>query len=234
MPGPQTIITAGEVVRYSPESSKFPPQAVQPHIFRKERAFVRAFLGHDFYQLLLADLEDVTELQAWSPLAQYNTGDVVDYFGMTLKSLVDNNSVNPCEDPGATNWELMRKFQSECFENLWQQGLREHLAYTIMASAIDHTTFPAGARGVVEWVDDASSSRSASNSTFFARKNKLLSDASEALENLKEWIYREHTDTESVCDFSEMLWLKGCTTKPGIHRARRFHFQNKRTQRRQW
>lgn len=218
------------MVKYSPESSKFPPQAVQPHIFRKERAFVRAFLGHEFHQLLIADLEDVSALQAWSPAKQYSTGDVVDYFGMTLKSLVNTNSVNPCDDTEGTSWQLMRKFQSDCYENLWVQGLREYLAYTVMAAAIDHTTFPAGARGVVEWVDDASSSRSASNSTFVARKNKLLSDASEALENLKEWVYREHTDADTLCDFSEMLWLKSCTTKPGIHRGRRFHFQNKRTQ----
>lgn len=228
------MITAGEVVKYSPESSKFPPGAVQPHIFRKERAFVRAFLGNDFYQLLLADLTDVSAMQAWSPNKSYSTGDVVDYFGMTLESLADANTVNPCEDTDGASWASVQKFQSACYQSLWEQGMREHLAYTIMAASIDHTTFPAGARGLVEWVDDASGSRSASNFAFVARKNKLLADASEALENLKEYIYREHTDTESTCDFSELLWLKGCTTKPGIHRGRRFHFMNKRTQRRQW
>lgn len=210
------------MVRYSPESQKFPPNAALPHIERKEKAFARSFLGADFYQTLLGDLVDTSGMQAWSPAKVYTTGNIVDYFGMALKSLEASNSVNPCEDIAGESWEAVKKFTSDCYETMWAEGLRDYLAYTVMASAIDHTTFPASAKGVGEWVDDASGLRSASYSIFVARKNKLLSDASEALENLRDWMYRKHSEGE--CDFSGVLWLQGCSTKPKAHRGRRFHF----------
>lgn len=221
------------MVRYSPESQKFPPNAALPHIERKEKAFARSFLGVDFYQALLGDLVDTAGMKAWSPATTYSQGDIVDYFGMVLKSLVATNSVNPCEDVAGESWEAVKKFTSDCYETMWAEGLRDYLAYTVMASAIDHTTFPASAKGVGEWSDDASGLRSASYNIFVARKNKLLSDASEALENLKDWLRREHDDADSLCDFSDVLWIQDCRKKPPFSRGRRFHFAN-RNKKQQW
>lgn len=222
-----TLISPGEVIRWSPESSKFPPSIVAPHILRKEQTLARSFLGLDFYDAIKADKVDISGKTAWVPGTSYPTGAIVDYFGLVLKSLADANTTNPCEDTDGTKWEEVRKFTSDCFENIWLQGLRDYLAYTVMAAALDHSTFPASGKGVAEWVDDASGSRSASYQVFVSRKNKLLADASESLENLKLWMYREHIDTESACDFSDCLYIKGCSRKPGIHRGRRFHFTNR-------
>jgi len=194
---------------------------------------VRAFLGRDFYEAMKLDLVDITGKVAWNPSTTYAVDDIVDYFGFLLKSLVGSNTLNPCEDAEGTSWQVLEKFQSECNQGIWENGMREYLACSIMASTLDHTTFPAGARGVTEWLDDAANSRSASQGILSARKQKLISDATEWLEALKDYVYREHIDEESNCDFSEMLFIKGCTTTRGIHRPRRFHFLNsKRTQNR--
>jgi len=218
----QTLITAWEVVKYSPEADNTPTANVQPHIFQKEQAFARKVLGDDFYQLLIADLVDHGDVNAWDKSATYNTGDVVEYYGLTLKSLQDANTINPCEDTGGTWWAETQKFTTPCFESLWVLYLRRYLAFLIMADALEYTTYPSGARGVSERFDEALGVKSASWQIFAARKQRLLQDAGEILENMKSYMVKQHElwkeDNTTGCDFSKAGFV-ACDVSPSTFRG---------------
>jgi len=219
----QTIMTAGEGVRHSPETSKFPPSLISPHIYQKEQTLVRQVLGQDFYDLLVADLVSYTGLTTWSPSQTYSTGAFVDFYGLILKSLVDGNTVHPCEDTAGTNWAAARRFNTDCYEDLWAWYLRPYLSAVIMASALDYATYPAGAKGVVEWADDASGARSASMPVFLARKTKLLNDAAEILENMKAYMIKQ--DNDGTCDFSTVPFVDCNNPRVTKTPRRRFLFR---------
>ena len=227
---PTTIITPGEVVRYSPESGKYPPQMVERHIFRKEQKFARECLGFDFYDLLIADLKDWSNIKAWVSGTSYATGDLVNYYGLIIESKVDSNNNNPCEDTGGTYWMLADKFNTACYQTLWENYMRDYLAFSVMATSLDHTTYPVSAKGAQEWAQEGSGSgsKSASYQVFVGRKNKLLNDAADILENMKSWVLREHNDADSSCDFSEVLFVKQCIGACNTPRqSRTFHFRAK-------
>lgn len=221
------LITPGEVITAAPESSKFPAALLEPHIQRKEDTLSRTCLGRTFYDLLLADVVDYGTLSIWKASGTYAEDEYVDYYGLILKSKVADNSTNPCDDDG-TNWEVAAKFGTACYESLWTLYLKPYLAFTVMASALDYATFPAGAKGVVEWVDDQTGAKSASMAVLNARKSKLLSDAAEVMDNMKDWMIRETQDTTSTCDFSDVPFVSnecGPACAPR-HLKRRFAFND--------
>lgn len=201
----ETLITAWEVVKYSPESDKFPTGLVQPHIYPKERTFRRVYLGKEFYDLLLADKVDYGVVEEWDATATYASGDYVDYFGTTLVSLTSGNNTQPCEDQAGEFWEEPDKFTTECYQNLWELYLRQYLAYYIIPAALPHATYPSGGKGVTEWIDDGSmrqgaGSKSASQGVLASRLNILQNEANEILQNMRDWM-NDQNDA-GTCDFS--------------------------------
>jgi hypothetical protein len=139
------------------------------HIRRKERRFAREFLGKDYYDLLIADLIDYAGTDEYDSGTTYNQNDTVLYFGAILKSLVNANDTAPCDDDG-TKWEVAPKFQTECYQNLWTDYLREYLALYIAAEVIDYTTYPLGNKGVLEFVEDQSGMKTAGTRGFQGMK----------------------------------------------------------------
>lgn len=227
-----TLITAAEVVRYSNESENFPPQKVANFIFQKEQRLVRTLFGRDFWALLLADKVDYGDVQPWKSSETYASGDYVEYYGLTLKSLVDSNTEEPCEDTDGSNWEVAEKFASACYKTLWNDYLKFYLSWIIMAAAIEHSTYPVGGKGVTVWRDDRTGTASASPEVVNQRKAKLHNDAAEVLENMKAWMYYVYNVLDSnnadYCDFSEVKFLDGCDALPVEHRGRRIMLKNKR------
>lgn len=224
----QTIITPGEVVRHSPESSKYPPQSVAKFIFPIEEELARTCLGFDFYDMLIDDLKDWSGIKAWVSGTSYALGDLVNYYGLIIESKVVDNTNNPCEDTQGQYWALAAKFSDACYETLYTRYLRDYLAFMVMQSSLEYTTYPASAMGVQEWMKEGSGSgsKSASRQTFVARKNKSLNDASRILENMKAWMLRQHNDTESSCDFSKVLFIQQCAGSCDAPRqSRRFFFR---------
>ena len=229
----QTIITPGEVVRHSPESSKYPPQSVEKFIFPIEEELARTCLGFDFYDLLIDDLKDWSGIKAWVSGTSYALGDLVNYYGLIIESKVADNTNNPCEDTQGQYWALAAKFSDTCYETLYTRYLRDYLAFMVMQSSLEYTTYPASAMGVQEWMKEGSGSgsKSASRQTFVARKNKALNDAARILENMKSWMLREHSNTNSSdCDFSKVLFIQQCTgTCDAPRQSRRFFFRRQVT-----
>lgn len=212
------LITAWEVIRYSPASDKFPPGEVEPHIFQTEFAFARKYFGITLYNVLVAALVDYGKPDEWDATATYDADDIVVYFGSVLKSLVGSNTTNPCEDDG-TKWAVAEKFSTACYEDLWNIHLRDYLAFLVMSTALDYSTYKITAKGAIEFFDDESGIRTAGYKSFSNLKTKLIHDAEERLENMK--CYME----DSSCDFSDALFL--CDdTKTFRRRTRRFIFKH--------
>lgn len=218
---PTTIITAWEIVKHSPLSNQMDTGKICEHIRRKERRFAREFLGKDYYDLLIADLIDYTGTAEYDSETTYSEGDNVLYFGTILQSKKNGNNTNPCDDDG-TNWEIAPKFNSACYNALWLDYLREYLALYIAAEVIDYTTFPIGNKGVLEFVEDQSGMKTAGTHGFQGMKKKLLNDADEALENLKDYL----RDYEGDCDYDEIEWADGCRTRhTRPNHSRKIHFR---------
>lgn len=204
----RTLITPYEVVLLSPESNKFPPQWTEPHIYSKEQTLRRVYLGKDFYDALLDDLVDFGVVGKWDVSTTYASGDYVDYFGTTLQSIQADNTTQPCDDPENAYWIEPDKFETGCYQLLWEQYLGPYLANYIMAASIEHPTYPTGAKGTTEWTDDAemrqgAGVRSASQAVLSSRVKKLQNDANEILQNMQEWI-KDQNDA-GTCDFSAAL-----------------------------
>lgn len=216
---PQTIITAWEVVRYSPASDNYPTAKIANLIYRKEIRFARDWLGKDFYDLLIADLVDYGVVPEWSAAATYADGDYIDYFGTVLESLTDDNTTAPCDDDG-TDWRIAPKFATACYENLYTLHLREYLALHVMASSLDYQTYSIGAKGPVEWISEDSGTKSAGKDVFQSVKRKMIADSLEVLENMRQWMEEQHED--ETCDFSDSLVIAnacgGSQIKPAVRR----------------
>jgi len=205
---PQTIITAWEVVKYSPASDNYPTGKIAEQVYQKEIRFARDWLGKDFYDLLVADLVDYGTVEKWSSTGTYANGDFVDYFGTILKSLADVNQTAPCDDDG-TKWRVADKFQTGCYENLWKLFLRRYLALYILSGVLDYQTYNIGAKGPTEWISEDTGTKSAGKNAFQSVKRKLIADSHEVLQNMAEWMEEEHE--AGNCDFSESLVIQnGC------------------------
>lgn len=219
-----TLITAWEVVKYSPESDKFPAAYVGKHIYRKEQYVRRDVLGKDFYDAMLADLVDFGEPEEWSSLATYASGDYVKYFDTILQSTLDDNAIEPC----VSGWVEPDKFETECYNLLWVDGdLRGYLAFLIIADAVVHPTYPSGAKGVTEWISEGNgsdSARSAKQNIVAGKQTTLRKEADEILANLKEWVKDKLED--DLCEiFEDLKFIADCGN-PTISNSRRIAFRN--------
>ena len=80
------VITAWEVIKYSPLSDKYPPGEVEPHIFTSEQTFKRLYFS-TFWDTLVADLVSHGKLTEYDSNSSYSTGDFVIYTGSVFRKL---------------------------------------------------------------------------------------------------------------------------------------------------
>lgn len=187
-----SLITAWEVVRYSPEDDNFPTSKVEPFIETTEETLRRKWLGEDFYDTLLADKTSYTAT-VWDATATYSQDDYVDYYGVILRSKTNSNTTAPCDDDG-TDWAEVNKFDTLCYNTLWTKYLRRYLAFIIMSKALKATTYPAGSKGVVKYIDDQAGTMGVSAKELESKVSALLKEADEILENMQEWIKDTYSD----------------------------------------
>jgi hypothetical protein len=224
----QTLISAWEVVKYSPESNKFPTAYVEPHIYHKEQQVAREYLGLDFWDLLLADKVDYGLVENWDDTTTYASGDYVDYYGTVLESIQDDNTVDPVNDLANDYWIEAPKFETACYQSLWEVGgLRDFLAFFIIVEAFQSTTNPAGGKGLTEWIDDGgqrdgAGSRSASASTQQNRINGIRGQAEVRQKNMQIWMIRQHE--AETCLFTDALPIASCYIKP-VQQPRRIAYR---------
>lgn len=146
-----TIISAYEVVRNAPVKESFPTKYVCDHIYVNEFSLFEDCLGLDLYNALIADLKSISNIDEYDIQNTYNEGDEVVYDGCVFVSLNDNNTA----DPGNINyWKVRDKFNSECFQNLWDYHLKQLLSFAIILPAIGYATYQAGGNGLMEIIND--------------------------------------------------------------------------------
>jgi len=147
----KTLLTALELIRHSPLTKDFPPSKLCPIIEAAEESiFEDCALGVDLYEALLDALTDVpANTKEWNVARIYAQGDIATYYGTVIKSLTDNNSLNPC----VSGWEVVPKFTSECINEFWCK-LRLYLSYFIVAENVTILTYELGGKGTTKWSDD--------------------------------------------------------------------------------
>lgn len=148
------MLTALELIRKAPVSKDFPPTKICPIIEASEsEIFESCALGVDFYEALLEDLVDNTGVSKYNPATSYSVDAKVDYYGAILKSKINTNTTDPCQDTLGTAWEVVPKFQTECVNDIWHT-MSLFLAYRITAENTTIWTYNLGAKGTTKYSDD--------------------------------------------------------------------------------
>lgn len=216
-----TLMTAWEVIKYSPLSDKYPPGDVEPHIFRTEQSFKRVTFG-TFYDTLKADLVDYGKLNDWDTTATYALNDYVIYYGTVLQSLTASNTVDPCEDDGAA-WQQAKKFNTDCYNNLWTDGsLRDYLAFVIAQKSNAYTTYQLNAKGTTTHFSDETGTKTATRGEYGHIRGQLSVDIDESYENLICYM-EDNCDTCTAFSTAKVM-QKYCNNVKQPRRGRRFLF----------
>lgn len=182
----KVLITAREVVNYSPVKNDYPLSYVCDHILNVELDLFDC-LGMKLYENLKADLIVYNNIAVYDGQAAYAIGDKVLLDGCIFISKVADNFLAPV-DPDA--WDVAKKFQKECYNELWVNFLRRYLAFNIIYTSINYSTFQAGANGLVKFIGsaDSGSVENVSDKTLYAYKDSLYTDASKTLRNMERWM----------------------------------------------
>ncbi len=151
----KTLLSALELIQYTPVTKDFPPTKVCRLIEASEALwFNQCDLGDEFYEALVADLTEIpSNLKEWSALTTYALNDVTLYYGTPIKSLAANNTVDPCTDENHEAWEIVPKFQTECVNDFWGSiALAE--SYKIVADNLTIFTYELSGKGVTKYSEE--------------------------------------------------------------------------------
>lgn len=129
----KTIIKASEVVQLATVDPNLAHQLFNKKIFAAEfDALWRpntGLLGKECYKLMLADLIDSS---CYNEETEYQVGDYVELEGVNYESLAINLGVYPI---GSSNWREAGKFQTEAWQDLWDNGIGSYLANSVIYRA---------------------------------------------------------------------------------------------------
>lgn len=151
----KTLLSALELIQKSPLSKDFPPSKVCPIIESSEELiFDSCALGSNFYAALIADLSPIpANVKEWSAVKTYSMDDVVTYYGVAIKSQINSNIVNPCEDELGDAWQIVPKFQTCCVNDFWPL-LSLYLSYHIVGENVTVFTYHLGGKGTTKYSEE--------------------------------------------------------------------------------
>lgn len=220
----RTIITALEVVRYSPAGRDYPLTHICDRIELVEEDIGYRVLGEQFYTYLLNNLEEKpTGVEEWKDCNEYSNGELVDINGCIFRSLIDGNRQDPLDSVNA--WEEYPKFTKSCLNTFWKSYFRKYLAYTIYAGSLNYTTNATGAGGLVVRVQgDANRSnttRTANKTEMSTMTSDLLSDADTLYRNMMRWLVANKTQ----CNFGCIMGIESPAVKEHDKGGRRWAFR---------
>ena len=168
-----TLITPYEVIKYAPVAESFPTKYVCDQIFVTEAELFMECIGNDLYESMLADVKTASGIDDYNIQTTYSEGNEVVYEGCVFVSLVDDNNLDP---ENINGWKVRDKFNSECFQTLWDHYLKQLLAFAVILKGVRYATFQAGGHGIMEMVDDQAGARTAHYKAFDGFERKLDSD----------------------------------------------------------
>ena len=182
----RTLITAKEVLMFSPEVTGLSESVVRRHIRREEVNFARKWLGWEFYEDLINDSYDLDSVQDWKEATTYAQNEVVQCYGILYKSTAAGNQGN--QPSTSAQWVKISKMKTAEYAELYDCFLLDYLAYLLSAAAIEYSK-PLTGKGLTDVNNDGEKSSSIARQTL--RENKTLGYASETLDNLAWWMLEE-------------------------------------------
>lgn len=114
-----TLLTNLEAISLANINKEFPPCDIQSITQVEINAFDGCFTL-DFYNSLLANLENYSSVQTWLSTTEYATGDLVLFMGRIYEALDDSTNKQPMT---STFWKLADKFTDATLNELWNTGL---------------------------------------------------------------------------------------------------------------
>ena len=202
----ETIITAWEVINFSPAGRDYPQRPVCDAIFREETDFFYTCLGSTFYAYLKTHLTayDPETTFEYIPGTAYSTGNIVIRNGCLFVSNVNSNTTDPANDK-INAWDWLPKFDVDCANEFWERFLRQVLAYRIYMSTLNFTTQRSGAGGVVVMMGDQSGMRGANKGEISDTKKALLHQIDMSTKNMHRWLIEKQNDTTCSLPVSDAL-----------------------------
>lgn len=223
-----TLITAFEVVSYSPAGRDYPTKHICDALDREVESFMHSCFGDDFTTWLVDHLTQYPpNVVEWVSGTTYATDDIVLRFGCLFTSNIDNNTTDPADDPGdPAEWSALPKFTDDCANFLWIKYLRQILAFRVYMSTLNFSTTQSGAGGLVIMVGDGTGRRNATKAEISDMKTTLMHQSDMASENLLRWLQTQRTNTECTLPFN---LLETCSTndcRPPGKGVRRWAFKH--------
>lgn len=202
-----TLITAAEAVRHAPVNADFPAAKLCAVIPAEEQNLFLDHIGYDFYEILIADLVDYSGTAEWDSGATYGAGDLVMFGGIVYESLAGGNT-EPIGDPlNLSAWKEADKFETACYNSLWLSGfLREAIAYSVIAAALPHVTYPTGSIGTVEKYEDMTGVRTVSNPNY----SKVAGDLQRARAMRLRLLAKYMSANAGTCAYPGSLYGAAC------------------------
>lgn len=128
----KTLITPQEVIRYSDIDLNTAVCNFR-QINQIESYLFGTKFNSDLYKDLLADLIDYTDVETWKVTDVITTGTKKLYNGQYYVALADSTGIAPSNKE---QWEPGRKFESDCFNDLWCDVLANYLAMCILENRL--------------------------------------------------------------------------------------------------
>jgi hypothetical protein len=160
-------------------------------------------LGFDLYDLLISDLETYTTVDFVDTLTLVN-GNYYEFEGCVF--LYQNvEAITGVDSPGCSdNWTVANKFSSDCYNSLWENGLRDYLA-----SYLHLRVLPFSKKILYDNVNERQNSR-----FDFQLYNQDIKDLtveiSDCIKLLESWIVDDHNDEETNCDWTMTDLIDNC------------------------
>ncbi len=188
-----SLITAPEVVRFSPVNRDYPKNSLCDIIRQVEESFFYDCLGEDFKDYLEAHLSTTETIPNWSSGESYSVGDMVKMWDCYYISIENGNCSEPDEED--SGWEPLEKFDNECSNNLWTGYLARILALKVYKESLVFSTFSATAGGLTVR-EESNGTRSANAKEIDLTRTEVLSQIETTTQNMLRWIKKQ-----TACDF---------------------------------
>lgn len=222
-----SLISPFEVIKYSGAGPSYPVDNIRLLIPIYERDFLIGCIGDTYYNLLLKDVRKFETATVYVKNQSYTAGDYVIYNGAILESCISLNTT----EPSVINdkWKEPSKFTKKAYNGLWDNYLRNILAFVIYKEAIPYDTIKSGAKGLIVSESDQSGATTADSRTieYVLRHKQKHIDL--LISGLKKYITDQYelfkADSSKGADYSEVSFIKdSCENCNGGVQNRRIGF----------
>jgi len=188
-----SLITAYEVLKYSPAGRDYPTVQFCELIPQIEEQFARECLGQDLYDYFVSKLTPYpTDAVEYDSTVGYAVDEIVIYNGCLFVCIADNCGSNPILD--TDQWEAFDRFTDAAVNAFWMNYLRRCLALKVYSASLIYTTWRAGAGGVVISAGDSQGFRSATKAELSDIKTGLIAEIERVEKNMLIWLRDNGTD----------------------------------------